>query len=86
MRICLFTVLLGLLGACGLVLDSQTSSNKHAPDASVAYDAQHDGGGCDDPPDAGPYPDAGIIYPPPDAPLAYDGGSYPYPDATVDAP
>ena len=81
MRLLLFTVLLVfVVGACGLVFDSKTSSNEYLPDASTTDDPQHDGGfggsgdgGCNEiPPDAGFGGDGGFV---PDAAWPSDGGS-----------
>ena len=90
MRMLLITVLLVfVVGACNLVLDSQTSSTEHPPDAETTDHPQHDGGsggsgdgGCSElPPDAGIYGDAGW-YPdagwdPGDGGVAPDAGLWP---------
>jgi hypothetical protein len=62
MRMLLITVLLVfVLGACGLVFDSKTSSTEYLPDASTTDDPQHDGGfGGSDDGGCNQFPDAGI--------------------------
>jgi hypothetical protein len=100
MRMLLVTVLLAfVLGACGLVFDSKTSSTEYPPDAGTTDDGQHDGGfgdppdgGCNQVPDAHPgndgggyWPDAG--WPTPDGGiLPPDGATWPNADGGIAPP